>query len=113
MLQTLDALDARQTLDALDAWTLTLSETAHTTPSNKTSQTRVHYRPRSGMWHNVDKIRLFILLPGCFSTKKACCGLLNRVEKCTFENRKVFHLPVFMVEVQEYPMTQPYGASCG
>ena len=29
------------------------------------------------------------------------------------ENRKVFHLPIFMVEVQEYPLIQPYGASCG
>ena len=97
-------------LDALDAWTLTLSETAHTTPSNKTSHTRVLYRPRSGMWQRGQNQ---IFHPGCFSTQKACCGLFNRVEKCTFENRKVFHLPVFMVEVQEYPMIQPYGASCG
>ena len=30
-----------QTLEALVAWTLTLSEKAHTNPSNKTSHTRV------------------------------------------------------------------------
>jgi hypothetical protein len=39
-----------------------------------------------------------IFHPGCFSPEKACCGFFNRVEKCTFENRKVGvsrYLPVF------------------
>ena len=62
-----------QTLEALDAWALTLSETAHTDPSNKTFHTRVLYRPRSGMWQR-DKIKFCIL--GAFPLKKRAADFL-------------------------------------
>ena len=50
---------------------------------------------------NVDKIGFFIL--GAFPLKKRAADFLIE-SKSAFENRKVFHLPVDMVEVQEYPM---------
>ena len=62
-----------QTLDARDTWTLTLYEAAHNNPSNKTSHTRMLYRPRCGMWQRRQN---HIFHPGCFSTQKACCGFL-------------------------------------
>ena len=76
-----------QTLNSLHAWTLTLSETAHNNPLNKTSHTRVLHRPRPGIWQRGQN-QMFH--PGCFSALFCVLRIFCQVEKCTFENRKVF-----------------------
>ena len=97
----MEAFLVLQTLEALAAWTLTLSETAHTKPSNKTSHTRVLYRPRSGMW---ERGQNQIFRPGCFSLQTACCAdLIIESKSAPLTIRKSFDrsylVPVFMVEV--------------
>ena len=90
-----------QTLNSLHAWTLTLSETAHNNPLNKTSHARVLHRPRPGIWQRGQNQ---IFHPGCFSAYFCVLRIFCRVEKGTFENRKVFRLPVCMVDMLENPM---------
>ena len=99
-----------QTLEALDAWTLILYETAHTEPSNKTFHTRVLYRPRSGMWQR-GQTQIFIL--GAFPLKKRAADFLIESRSAPLRIGKSSTCPFSMVEVQEYPLIQPYGASCG
>ena len=94
-------LCALQTLNSLHAWTLTLSETAHNNPLNKTSHTRVLHRPRPGIWKRGQKQ---IFHPGCFSALFACCGFFVESRSAPLrigKSSERSHLPVCMVDMLE------------
>ena len=93
MLQTLDALLTRGHAHFL----------RQLTPTHQNKNISYTRGLQTSLWHggNVDKIGFFIL--GAFPLKKRAADFLIE-SKSAFENRKVCHLPVDMVAVQEYPM---------